>query len=86
VAEVAVIGVPDARTGEAAVAYLVADGADRSDDSIEERVLTHCRTRLARYKQPREVSVVQGLPHSATGKVAKGRLRAQARRALLGLQ
>jgi len=86
VAEVAVIGVPDARTGEAAVAYLVAGGADRSDDSIEERVLTHCRTRLARYKQPREVSVVQGLPHSATGKVAKGRLRAQARRALLGLQ
>jgi long-chain acyl-CoA synthetase len=83
VAEVAVIGVPDARTGEAAVAYLV---ADRPDDSIEERVLAHCRVRLARYKQPRDVTVLEGLPHSATGKVAKGRLRAQARRALLGLQ
>jgi long-chain acyl-CoA synthetase len=41
---------------------------------------------LARFKWPRTVNVVSGLPYSATGKVAKGRLRAQARRELLGLK
>ncbi len=36
----------------------------------------HCRVRLARFKQPSEVHVVDELPHTATGKVMKGRLRA----------
>ncbi|CAN5760028.1 long-chain fatty acid--CoA ligase [soil metagenome] len=91
VAQVAVVGVPDELTGEAVVAFVVADdgagdvsGASAADP-LTDRVRAHCERRLARYKRPREVTVVEGLPHSATGKVAKGRLRAQARRSALGL-
>ena len=81
VAEAAVIGVPDPSTGEAVVAYVRADGGSSYDDPAElvQRVEDHCAVRLARFKQPAEVRVVERLPHTVTGKVAKGRLRAQRR-------
>ena len=40
-----------------------------------ERIADHCATRLARFKCPTTIRVVEALPHSATGKIAKGRLR-----------
>jgi long-chain acyl-CoA synthetase len=84
VAEVAVVGVPDEETGEAVTAFVVGDsGADES--TLSDAVSAHCAERLARFKQPTRVVVVSGLPHSATGKVAKGRLRALARSDQLGL-
>ena len=84
VAEVAVVGLPDEETGEAVVAFVVAaKGADPAALDVEVR--RFCATRLARFKQPRQVHVLEGLPHSATGKVAKGRLRALARSQDLGL-
>jgi long-chain acyl-CoA synthetase len=84
VRECAVIGVPDERTGEAVVAYVVAsEGAD--PESLAGRVLAHCETRVARFKIPAAIQVVGDLPHSATGKVAKGRLRASEARRAMGL-
>jgi long-chain acyl-CoA synthetase len=82
VLECAVIGVPDDRSGEAVVAYVVpTEGAD--DEGLADAVRTHCAQRVARFKVPSAVEVVSELPHSVTGKVAKGRLRAaQARRAI----
>ncbi|MGH3423134.1 MAG: AMP-binding protein [Nocardioidaceae bacterium] len=93
VVEVAVIGVPDVETGEAVHAFVVPademaeDGAGRSlgEHALVEAVRAQCESRLARFKWPQHVTVVTGLPHSATGKVAKGRLRAQTRRDALGL-
>jgi long-chain acyl-CoA synthetase len=72
VAEVAVIGVPHPTTGEAVKAYIVplAEGAVTADD-----VTRHCATQLARFKRPTIIEIVARLPHSATGKVAKGQLR-----------
>ena len=85
VVEVAVVGTPDEETGEGVLAFVVpAEGVDH--DSISAAVREHCVERLARFKQPSRVVVVTGLPHSATGKVAKGRLRALARSDDLGLQ
>jgi long-chain acyl-CoA synthetase len=84
VAEVAVIGVEDEHTGEQVVAYVVPDvGSDEATllDAVRER----CEVALARYKWPRRVDAVEALPHSANGKVAKGRLRAAARGEALGL-
>ncbi|MCW2947223.1 MAG: AMP-dependent synthetase and ligase [Actinoallomurus sp.] len=70
----AVIGVPDERWGEAVCAVIVrAPGAEVSADDVRE----HVRARLARYKAPRQVILVDDLPLLATGKVDKKRLRAR---------
>ena len=83
VADVAVIGVPDGDTGEAVVAYVVAPGQEPAD--VVAAVGAACGTRLARFKQPSRVEVVEELPHTVTGKVRKGSLRAAERRRALEL-
>ncbi len=85
VAEAAVIGTPHPQTGEAVVAYVVAhvkpvSGASATAAEVEEQVREHCASRLARFKWPTEVHVVDELPHTVTGKVAKGTLREGRRR------
>ena len=83
VREVAVIGVPDEDTGEAVVAYVVAP--DQDPETVEAAVRARCVVRLARFKQPRRIEVVDALPHTVTGKVRKGSLRAAERRRHLEL-
>ena len=83
VAEAAVIGVHDDVSGEAVVAYVVAPGAD--PESVAADVRRHCETRLARFKRPSRIEVVDELPLTVTGKVQKGRLRGIERRRALGL-
>jgi long-chain acyl-CoA synthetase len=69
VRDVAVVGVPDARTGEGVKAYVVA-----ADDVSESDLRAHAASRLARFKQPREYQLVTSLPHSLSGQVARGRV------------
>lgn len=84
VLEAAVIGVPDEVTGEAVVAYVVAEpGADAA--VVETAVVECCEARLAAYKRPARVEVVTELPLTVTGKVQKGRLRQLERRRALDL-
>jgi long-chain acyl-CoA synthetase len=86
VEEVAVVGAPDDDSGETVVAYVkAAPAAGLSHAELAELVREHCSTRLARFKQPSAVTVVDALPRTATGKVAKGRLRSTRRRRNLGL-
>jgi long-chain acyl-CoA synthetase len=86
VSEAAVIGTDDPVTGEAVVAYVTpVPGSSYGAGELEERVREHCAARLARFKQPTEVRVVDELPHTVTGKVAKGQLRAGRRRGDAGL-
>lgn len=73
VAEVAVIGAPDERLGEVGVAFVVARPGRVIDT---EAIVVHCRERLANFKVPRRVVVVEVLPHNASGKVRKPDLRA----------
>jgi long-chain acyl-CoA synthetase len=69
VTEAAVVGVPDERTGEAVRAVLVATGL------TQDEVIEHCAARLARFKVPSTVEFVTELPHTATGKLARRKLR-----------
>lgn len=72
VADVAVVGKPDAHYGESVVSFVqLAPGVTLTGDDIVE----HCRTRLAGYKKPRTVHFVTEFPRTATGKLLKRELR-----------
>ena len=72
VAEAAVVGVPDQRWGETGAAWLVLTaGTQAGPDDLR----AWARTRLATFKVPRDVHIVDALPHNATGKILKGELR-----------
>lgn len=73
VADVAVIGVPDSRTGERVCAVVVArPGAELTLDAI----VAHCQVQgLSKHKSPERLEVVDELPRNLTGKVLKTVLR-----------
>lgn len=72
VREVAVIGVPHPRWGEAGRAFLKLDGCASSTSSEALRV--HCLSHLAKFKIPAEFIVLSDLPKTESGKIAKNRL------------
>jgi long-chain acyl-CoA synthetase len=69
--EVGVVGIPDERTGERVLAYLVA----KNPSLTKEEVVAHCRKSLAAYKIPNEVHFVSELPKSPIGKILRRELR-----------
>jgi len=75
IADVSVIGVPDARLGEVGMAFVVLrPGATATDGELT----AWARGRLANYKVPRHWRFVSGLQRNASGKVIKSVLREQA--------
>ena len=77
VAEAAVIGVPSDRWGEVGMAVIVRRPGVEGDDLDERTVVTHCVSRLAKFKVPATVTFTDVLPRNATGKVLKRELRAR---------
>ena len=73
VLEAAVIGARDATGLETTVAFVVPRRGGTLDVAD---LLAHCRTRMASFKRPRQVHVVDSLPRTATGKVKRFELRA----------
>ena len=72
VREAAVVGVPDEYRGETVKAYVSLRPAAQV---TAEELITFCRERLAAYKYPRQVQIVEELPKTATGKLLRRELR-----------
>jgi fatty-acyl-CoA synthase len=76
VADVQVIGVPDATYGEELMAWVVLRPG--ADPLTADTVRDFCTGKLAHYKIPRYVHVVDGFPMTVTGKVRKVQMREEA--------
>jgi acyl-CoA synthetase (AMP-forming)/AMP-acid ligase II len=70
----AVIGLPDEKWGERVVAAIIREPRSKLS---EEGVIAHCRGLIARYKAPKQVTFLDALPLTPTGKVKKATLREQ---------
>lgn len=72
VSDVAVIGVPDEEWGETVVAVVsLAEGHALTIDDVRD----HAASRIARYKLPRRLQIVQAVPRNASGKLDKSSVR-----------
>jgi fatty-acyl-CoA synthase len=76
IAEAAVVSVPDAKWGEAGVAYVLARGGEAAPTA--EALRAFLRARVAAYKVPRTIHVESELPRTASGKIDKRALTARA--------
>lgn len=72
VREAAVVGEPDSYRGETVVAYVSLRAGERIDP---DDLVAHCRARLAGYKCPRSIHIVDDLPKTITGKVQRNLVR-----------
>ena len=71
VAEAAVVAMPDPTLGEEVAAFVALKSGATAD---AETLIAWCRERLAAFKYPRRVTLLDALPRSATGKVLKAKL------------
>jgi long-chain acyl-CoA synthetase len=72
VRESAVVGVPDEKRGETVKAYVsVKAGAQVTPEEL----IAHCKERMAAYKYPRQVEIIDELPKTVTGKILRRELR-----------
>lgn len=73
VAEASVIGMDDAQFGQRLAAFVVLnDGATATPDDLKQ----HVRENLANYKMPRDITIIDELPRSSTGKIVRHELHA----------
>ncbi|KUG21246.1 long-chain-fatty-acid--coa ligase [hydrocarbon metagenome] len=72
IADVYVVGVPDARYGEELMAWVK---PDNGSPLTEEEIRDYCRNRIAHFKIPRYVRFVEDFPMTISGKIQKFRMR-----------
>lgn len=72
VREAAVVGVPDERRGETVKAFV---SLKAGTSATPEELTAHCKERMAAYKYPRQVVIIDELPKTVTGKILRRELR-----------
>jgi len=72
VADVAVVGAPDAHWGETVAAFVVRQPGGLIDEAT---IVSHCQQQLAGFKKPRVVRFVPSLPRTTLNKISKAALR-----------
>ena len=72
VREAAVVGVPDEYRGETVKAFV---SVRPGTTATPEELIEHCKARMAAYKYPREVEIMDDIPKTATGKLLRRELR-----------
>ena len=79
VAMAGVIGKPDALRGEIVKAYVVLAEGHAPSDALAEEIAQFVKSRLAAHEYPREVTFLETLPMTTTGKIVRRELRERAR-------
>jgi len=72
VRESAVVGVPDEKRGETVKAFV---SVKPGTSVTEEELIAHCKERMAAYKYPRQIVIIDELPKTVTGKILRRELR-----------
>ncbi|MCY7396792.1 MAG: AMP-binding protein [Nocardioides sp.] len=72
VREAAVVGVPDEKRGETVKAFV---SLKAGAEVTPEELVAHCKERMAAYKYPRQVVIIDELPKTVTGKILRRELR-----------
>lgn len=75
VAECAVIGKPDPARGEIVKAFIVLRDGHKGNSDLGKVLQEHCKKLTAPYKYPREITFVDSLPKTLTGKIRRSELR-----------
>lgn len=72
VADVAVIGIPDEKWGEAVKAFIVSQEGEKA---TPEELIAFCREQIAAFKCPKSIEFIDALPRNASGKILRRELR-----------
>ena len=76
--EAAVVGIPDDYRGESVAAFVTLQPGPEADTVSEDEIVAFCREKLASYKAPRQVTIIDELPKTSSGKVLRRTIRADA--------
>ncbi|MGO2036681.1 MAG: class I adenylate-forming enzyme family protein [Brevibacterium sp.] len=76
--EAAVVGIPDEYRGESVAAFVTLQSGPEADSVSEADIVEFCREKLASYKAPRQVTFIEELPKTSSGKILRRTIRADA--------